>query len=86
VPLADTPQAKEKRAVRAVELLRQAVAKGYKNSVHMKKDADFDALRGRDDFKNGVAEAEAAAQPKETKGDGYADDSQLLALPEMRCR
>jgi hypothetical protein len=41
----------ERYASRAVELLRQAVAKGYKDVAHMKKDADLDGLRGREDFK-----------------------------------
>jgi hypothetical protein len=48
-------------------LLRQAVAKGYKAAAHMKKDADLDALRGRDDFKMLVAEMGAAAGTKKTK-------------------
>jgi tetratricopeptide (TPR) repeat protein len=41
----------ERYASRAVELLRQAVAKGYKDVAHMKKDTDRDGLRGREDFK-----------------------------------
>jgi hypothetical protein len=35
----------------AVELLRQAVAKGVRDFAHFKQDEDLDALRGRDDFK-----------------------------------
>jgi hypothetical protein len=38
-------------ADRAMEYLRQAVTAGYRNVVHMEKDTDLDALRGRDDFK-----------------------------------
>ena len=48
-------------------MLRQAVAKGYKDAAHMKKDADLDALRERDDFKKLVAEMEAAGGTKKTK-------------------
>lgn len=33
----------------------------------MKQDTDLDALRGRDDFKKVLAEAEAAARPKKRK-------------------
>ncbi len=36
---------------RAMALLTRAVAAGYKDRAHMKKDADFDALRGRSDFR-----------------------------------
>jgi serine/threonine protein kinase/tetratricopeptide (TPR) repeat protein len=64
VPLADTPEAKEKYAARAVALLRQAVAKGFKDATQMKKDADLGALRQRDDFKKLLAELEAATRPK----------------------
>jgi tetratricopeptide (TPR) repeat protein/tRNA A-37 threonylcarbamoyl transferase component Bud32 len=49
----------------AVEALRQAVARGYKDAAHLKKDRDLDPLRGRDDFKRLLAEVEAAARPKE---------------------
>jgi tetratricopeptide (TPR) repeat protein len=54
VPLADKDQ--DKLSARAMELLRQAVAKGYKNAAHMKKDADLNALRQRDDFQKLLAE------------------------------
>jgi serine/threonine protein kinase len=59
VPLADTPEAKEMYAARAVELLRQAVAKGYNDVAGMKTDTDLDALRQRDDFKKLFADPEA---------------------------
>jgi tetratricopeptide (TPR) repeat protein len=49
---------------RAVEALRQAVAKGYKDATHMKKDKDLDSLRQRDDFRKLLAELEA----KQDKG------------------
>jgi hypothetical protein len=59
VPLADTAEHAEQYAARAVVLLRQAVAAGYKDAAHMKKDPDLDALRDRDDFKALLKELEA---------------------------
>jgi serine/threonine protein kinase/Tfp pilus assembly protein PilF len=50
---------KEECAKRAIALLRQAVAKGYKDVEHMKMDEDLKALRLRDDFKKLLAELEA---------------------------
>ena len=41
-----------------MELLKQAVAKGYKNVAHMKQDRDLDPLRDRQDFKKLLAELE----------------------------
>jgi serine/threonine-protein kinase len=49
---------------RALEALRQALAKGYKDAAHMKKDPDLDPLRGRDDFKKLLGELEAAKPEK----------------------
>jgi serine/threonine protein kinase/tetratricopeptide (TPR) repeat protein len=46
-------------ADRAMTMLRRAVARGYKDVAHMKKDADLDALRGREDYKKLIAELEA---------------------------
>ena len=58
----------------AMAMLRDAVAKGFRNAAHMKNDPDLDTLRQRDDFKKLVAElerknvaeaaAKAAAAPK----------------------
>ena len=45
-------------ADQAMAMLRDAVAKGYKDVVHMKKDTDLDPLRQREDFKKLVAELE----------------------------
>ena len=42
---------KEEYADRAMELLRQAVARGYKSSAHMKMVTELEPLRGREDFK-----------------------------------
>ena len=48
----------ETHAARAVALLRQAVAAGYKDVAHMKKDPDLDALRAQPDFQKLVEELE----------------------------
>lgn len=53
---------KEEPAARAVELLRQAVAEGYKDVARLKKDSDLDSLRPRDDFRK-LLEELAAKQP-----------------------
>jgi serine/threonine-protein kinase len=77
VPLAEKdtklPEAKRKELAksygdRALEALRQAVAKGYKDAAQMKKDPALDPLRGRDDFQKLLAEVEAAAKPEQKKG------------------
>jgi serine/threonine-protein kinase len=49
----------QKYADEAVTLLREALAKGYKDAAHMKKDTDLDPLRKRDDFQKLLAELEA---------------------------
>jgi tetratricopeptide (TPR) repeat protein len=51
-------QSKGDCAQRAVELLQQAVAKGFKDADHIKNDDDLKSLRGRDDFKKLLAELE----------------------------
>jgi hypothetical protein len=61
------PETQERYAARAVELLRQAAAKGYKDAAHMKADTNLEALRRRDDFKKLLADLEAAAKPKDKK-------------------
>jgi serine/threonine-protein kinase len=53
----------ERYATRAVALLREAVQKGYKNVAHMKKDADLDALRVRDDFQQLLGQLEQKSRP-----------------------
>jgi tetratricopeptide (TPR) repeat protein len=45
-------------AERAVELLKKAVARGYKNAGNIARDPDLATLRERADFKKLVAEAE----------------------------
>jgi tetratricopeptide (TPR) repeat protein len=42
----------------AMTMLRDAVAKGFKNAAHVKQDKDLDPLRGREDFKKLLAELE----------------------------
>jgi tetratricopeptide (TPR) repeat protein len=49
---------------RAVSLLQQAIAQGFKDAGHMKKDDDLKALRGRADFQKLLAALEAAAGKK----------------------
>jgi tetratricopeptide (TPR) repeat protein len=56
--LAHAESRNEKHAVHAVELLRQAAAKGYRDVATIKKDPDFDNLQARDDFRQLMAELE----------------------------
>jgi eukaryotic-like serine/threonine-protein kinase len=46
-------------ADQAMAMLQGAVAKGYKNIEHMKKDKDLDTLRAREDFKRLLARLQA---------------------------
>jgi hypothetical protein len=50
----------ERYAIRAIALLRQAVAQGWVEAAHMQNDPDLDSLRKRDEFKTLIAELEAA--------------------------
>jgi serine/threonine-protein kinase len=50
-------------AGRAVTVLRQAVAKGFRDIEHIKKDSDLDPLRLRDDFQKVLRELEAKKIP-----------------------
>jgi serine/threonine-protein kinase len=43
---------------RAMALLRQAVAKGYRDAAHLKRDKDLDPIRSRPDFQKLLAELE----------------------------
>jgi hypothetical protein len=45
-------------AGRAVELLQQAVSRGYKDAEHLKKDEDLRGLREREDFKKLIRQLE----------------------------
>ena len=51
----------------AMAHLRKAIKAGYKDAAHMKKDADLDPLRDRDDFKKLLAELEKSAKPEPKK-------------------
>jgi hypothetical protein len=55
--VASSKSAAKKReyADRAMELLHQAVRAGFRDTAHLKKDTNLDALRGRDDFKQLLA-------------------------------
>jgi len=55
---------RSKQADLAMDWLQQAVAAGYKDVAHMKKDTDLDPLREREDFKKLMAELEAKADKK----------------------
>lgn len=50
-------------ANRAAELLREAIAKGYKDIEHLRKDDDLKALRERDDYKKLLDALEKKEQP-----------------------
>ncbi len=52
-------QQAEAYAVRAMTALREAVAKGYTDTDHMKEDTDLAPLRKRDDFQKLLTELEA---------------------------
>jgi tetratricopeptide (TPR) repeat protein len=54
-PAADAPRLATAEADQAMDWLRQAVTAGYRNVVHMEKDTDLDALRGREDFQQLLA-------------------------------
>jgi tetratricopeptide (TPR) repeat protein len=49
-------------ADRAMRWLTQAVAAGFKEAAHMKRDPDLDALRDRSDFKKLLADVEAGKE------------------------
>jgi tetratricopeptide (TPR) repeat protein len=55
---------KEECANRAVALLRQAVAKGFNDAEHMKKDDDLNALREREDFRKLLDELAAVPRAR----------------------
>ena len=51
----------------AMKMLRDAVAKGYKDVARMKKDPDLAPLRQREDFKKLLAELSATPPGKDEK-------------------
>jgi serine/threonine protein kinase/tetratricopeptide (TPR) repeat protein len=56
--LSDSPKVKEQYATRAIDSLRQSIAKGFKIVALVKTDADLNSLRQREDFKKLLAELE----------------------------
>jgi hypothetical protein len=46
----------------ALKMLRAAVAKGYKDAAHMKRDPDLEPLRVREDFKKLLVDLEAKSK------------------------
>jgi tetratricopeptide (TPR) repeat protein len=59
----DDAKVRDQYAASAVELLRRAVAKGYKDTEHLKKDDDLKVLREREDYQKLVKELEEKKQP-----------------------
>jgi uncharacterized protein YciW len=57
------PELQAQYAARAVELLRQASARGYKDIARLKDDPDLGALRSRPDFHRLLGQLEAKAKP-----------------------
>jgi serine/threonine protein kinase/Tfp pilus assembly protein PilF len=54
---------KDRYGDRAIDLLRQAFSRGFKDVAHMKKDPDLDSLRSRVGYKTLLDELEAKAKP-----------------------
>ena len=48
----------------AMKLLREAVAKGFKDAKQMKQDRDLDPLRDREDFQKLLEELEKLPEQK----------------------
>jgi tetratricopeptide (TPR) repeat protein len=63
LPAAQRTKLAEDYAHEALRLLRDAIARGYQDVAHLKKDPDFDALRAREDFQKLVRELEAKVKP-----------------------
>jgi serine/threonine protein kinase/tetratricopeptide (TPR) repeat protein len=59
---ADSAKQAAAEADRAMAWLKQAVAAGYTNAAHLKKDRALDVLRDRDDFKKLLAVLEAGRE------------------------
>jgi eukaryotic-like serine/threonine-protein kinase len=55
-PRTDAIRLARQEADRAMAWLKQAVDAGYRDATHMARDKDFDALRGRADFRKLLAE------------------------------
>ena len=59
---ATTAKIAKEEADKAMTWLTKAVAAGWKDAEHIKKDADLDSLREREDFKKLVADLEKGAK------------------------
>jgi tetratricopeptide (TPR) repeat protein len=62
LPEAERPKQARAYADRALELLRRAIAKGFKDAAHMKKDKDLESLRDRADFQKLLQDLEDKAK------------------------
>jgi hypothetical protein len=58
--LMDELDDKEKLALRAVDLLNQALKKGFDDAALLKRDPDFKTIRNRMDFQKVAAQLELA--------------------------
>ena len=58
-PTADAARLAREQADLAMAWLHKAVAAGYSDVAHMKRDKDLDALREREDFKKLISELQA---------------------------
>jgi tetratricopeptide (TPR) repeat protein len=61
-PGADSARLAKVEAEKAMAWLTKAVAAGWKDAVHLKKDPGFKVLRDRDDFKKLISELEAKSK------------------------
>jgi hypothetical protein len=64
VPETDRRVLAQRHAARSVELLRQAVAVGYDDAEHMKRDTDLDSLRARADFQELLRQLAEKVKPR----------------------
>jgi serine/threonine protein kinase/tetratricopeptide (TPR) repeat protein len=60
----DAPRLALEEADRAMAWLTKAVAAGWEDAAHMRKDPDLDSLRNRDDFKKLLAELDKTPEKK----------------------
>jgi tetratricopeptide (TPR) repeat protein/tRNA A-37 threonylcarbamoyl transferase component Bud32 len=68
---AEREQLAEPYADRAIELLRQAAAKGYQDVAQLKRDKDLDALRARPGFQKLLADLEKPTPPAKADKPGH---------------
>jgi hypothetical protein len=54
----------DRYGVRAVALLREAAARGFRDMAHVHKDTDLDALRQQDDFRQLLSELKGQPPPR----------------------